>query len=112
MKDEKKVEDSFEGEQVLSIKKADEKFSFWKPKKVGEILEGKLTAIAEGRFGKVLKISTRKGTIAIAVNAFLEDIDFTQYADERLRFEFKGVVGRGCRLFDVSRVLDKDAVPF
>lgn len=115
MKKEKTQEEEFEGEEVLSIKRSDEKLIFWKPKKVGESVEGILTSISQGRFGKVLKLSSKKGVVAVNVNAFLEDIDFTQYADERLKFVYKGVIGkRDCRVFDVVllRSKSKDEVPF
>jgi len=116
-KDEKEKTDpkekEFKKEQVLKIKGSDEKPSYWKPIKVGEKVEGKLIAISDGNFGQVLKISTRKGVVGINVGEFLKDIDFTQYAEMSLRFTFKGTVGkRGCRVFDVDRVLEKDEVPF
>ena len=108
-----KVEKEFEKEEVLSIKKSDEMPEYWKPVKVGDKVEGKLVAISEGSFGKVLKISTRKGVVGINVGTFLEDIDFTEYQNMGLRFTYKGKVGkRGCRVFDVDRVLGKDEVPF
>ena len=109
----KKVEKEFEKESVLSIKKSDEMPEYWKPTKAGEKIEGKLIAISEGGFGKVLKIQTRKGTVGINVGTFLEDIDFTEFQNMGLRFTYKGKVGsRGCRVFDVDRVLEKDEVPF
>jgi len=116
-KDEKEKTDpkekEFEKESVLSIKKSDEMPEYWKPTKPGEKIEGKLVAISAGNFGKVLKISTRKGTVGINVGTFLEDIDFTEFQNMDLRFTFKGKVGkRGCRVFDVDRVLKDDDVPF
>lgn len=103
----------FEKESVLSIKKSDEMPDYWKPVKVGEKIEGKLVAISTGGFGKVLKISTRKGIVGINVGTFLEDIDFIEYQEQKLRFTYKGKVGkRGCRVFDVDRVVEKDEVPF
>ena len=93
---EKKDEKDFTG--ITSIKRSDEKPEFWKPKKVGEVVEGKLVAITEGKFGKVLRIATKGQTVSIAVNFHLADIDFTQYADQVLRFTFKKKVGRGGRL--------------
>jgi len=115
MTKKEKVQEEILEEEVLQIKSSDEKPTFWKPKKVGESVEGRLTSIQDGRFGKVLKISTRKGTVGINVNVFLEDIDFQQYADEKLRFVYKGVIGkRGCRVFDVVllRSKSKEEVPF
>lgn len=110
MTDEKKEKDEFKGETVLKIKRSDEKLKFWKPKKIGEIVEGKLITITEGRFGKVLKLSSKKEVVAINVNVFLEDIDFTQYADEILKFKYKGVIGeRGCRVYDVSCIKSKSS---
>ena len=103
----------FKKEEVLKIKGSEEKPEYWKPTKVGEKVEGKLIAISDGNFGQVLKISTKKGTVGINVGEFLKDIDFTQYAEMVLRFTFKGTVGkRGCRVFDVDRVLKEDEVPF
>ena len=109
-----KVEKELEKEDVLKIKGSDEKPSYWKPTKVGDKVEGKLIGIVEGGFGKVLKISTRKsGVVGINVGTFLADIDFIEYQDMFLRFIFKGKVGkRGCQVFDVERVLQKDEVPF
>ena len=103
-----KDEKDFTG--ITSIKRSDEKPEFWKPKKVGEVVEGKLTAIIEGKFGKVLRIATGKKTVSITVNFHLADIDFTQYADKMLRFTFKEEVGRGGRLYDVDLVGEE--VPF
>lgn len=102
-----------ENESVIPIKGSDEKLTYWKPTKVGDKVEGKLVGIHDGNFGKVLKLSGRKGVVGINVNSFLEDIDFTQFAEQKLRFTFKGKVGkRGLRVFDVDRVLEKDEVPF
>ena len=97
---------------ITSIKRSDEKPEFWKPKKVGEIVEGRLVAIIEGKFGKVLRIATKKGTVSITVNFFLADVDFSQYADQVLKFTFKGEVGRGGRVYDVDLVQSKEEVPF
>lgn len=106
-------EKEFEKEEVLSIKKSDEMPSYWKPTKVGEKIEGKLVAIEEGNFGKVLKLRSRKEVVGINVGTFLADIDFTEYQEQNLRFTYRGKVGkRGCRVFDVDRVLEKDGVPF
>jgi len=108
-----KVEKEFEKEEVLSIKKSDEMPEYWKPVKPGDKIEGKLVAITDGNFGKVLKLKTRKGVFGINVGTFLEDIDFTEFQNMGLRFMYKGKVGkRGCRVFDVDRVLEKDEVPF
>lgn len=114
-KTDEKLKKEFEGkdEKVLSIKKSDEKQVFWKPVKVGEKIEGKLVGIVAGGFGDVLKLKTKKGVVGVNVNQFLKDIDFTEYADEVLRFTFQGKVGkRGLLVFDVERVLAKDEVPF
>ena len=106
-------EKEFKKEEVLSIKKSDEMPDYWKPTKVGEKVEGKLVAIEEGNFGKVLKLRSRKGVIGINVGTFLADIDFVEYQDMTLRFTYLGKVGKmGCRVFDVDRVLKKDEVPF
>jgi len=108
-----KVEKEFEKESVLSIKKSDEMPEYWKPTKVGEKVEGKLVAIEEGNFGKVLKLRQRKGVIGINVGTFLADIDFVEFQEQTLRFTYLGKVGkRGCRVFDVDRVLEKDEVPY
>ena len=96
--------------QGVSIKKHDEKPAFWKPKKVGEAVEGRLVAIIEGKYGEVLRISTGKGTVSITVNFFLADIDFQKYVGQALRFTFKGEVGRKGRVYDVDKVADE--VPF
>ena len=116
-KDEKEKTDpkekEFEKEEVLSIKKSDEKPTYWKPEKPGEKIEGKLVAIEEGNFGKVLKVRTRKGVFGINVGTFLADIDFVEFQEQNLRFTYKGKVGkRGLLVFDVDRVPEKDEVPF
>lgn len=112
-KTDEKLKEELEKEQVLSIKKSDEMPVYWKPVKPGEKIEGKLVAIDEGNFGKVLKVRTRKGVFGINVGTFLADIDFVEYQEQNLRFTYKGKVGkRGCRVFDVDRVLEKDEVPF
>ncbi len=107
------LEKDMEKGVILKIKGSDEKPTYWKPEKVGEKVEGKLIGISDGNFGKVLKIATRKGTVGINVGDFLASIDFVQYADLKLRFTYRGTVGkRGMRVFDVDQVLDKDEVPF
>ena len=116
-KDEKEKTDvkekDVEKESVLSIKKSDEMPTYWKPTKPGEKIEGKLVAIEEGNFGKVLKLRSKKEVIGINVGTFLADIDFVEFQNMGLRFTYKGKVGkRGCRVFDVDRVLEKDEVPF
>lgn len=116
-KDSKATEEklsSSKAPEILKIKGSDEKPTYWKPEKPGQFLEGKLVAITEGNFGKVLKISTKKaGVVGVNVGAFLADIDFTEYQEMNLRFTFKGKVGsRGCRVFDVDRVLLDGEAPF
>lgn len=101
------------GDKVTRIKGSEEKPKFWKPTKKGEVLEGRLISIADGGFGKVLKISTKKGAVGVNVSTFLEDIDFQDYAEETLRFTFKGLVGkRDCKTFDVEHIEKEDEVPF
>lgn len=96
---------------IISIKRSDEKPEFWKPTKLGEKIEGRLVAIIEGKFGKVLRVSTKKGMVSITQNFFLADVDFSQYADLVLRFTFKGEVGeRKGRVYDVDLVGEE--VPF
>ncbi len=101
------------GQKPLSIKRSDEKQVFFKPVKSGEKLEGKLVGITDGGFGKVLKLKTKKGVVGVNVGEFLSDIDFADYAEQVLRFTYKGTVGkRGMRIFDVDVILGKDEVPF
>ena len=97
-------------EERILIKGPGQKANFWKPKTIGEVQIGKLTAIVNGKFGNSLKIASPSGTVTIPVNVFLEDIDWTLFKGKTLSFEFTGVYGRGCRLYCVHEIREK--VPF
>lgn len=93
------------------IKSSDEKMQLWKPKKVGETVEGKLIRISDTQFGKVLRIKEKKRIISVPVSTFLEEIDFIEYVNENIKFVFKGIAGRNMRTFDVFH-LEAEEVPF
>lgn len=101
-----------EGEEIL-IKASSEKLKFWRPTKIGDSVQGKLVAISEGNFGKMLKLKTQKGIIGVNIGAFLEDIDFIELQEQEIKFSFAGTVGkRGMKIYDVSVLKPKDEVPF
>lgn len=98
-----------EGKKVL-IKAPGQKANFWKPKAVGELIVGKLMAITLGKYGATLRVAAPTGTVSIPVNVYLEDVDWNPYKGKVLSFEFKGLYGRGCRLYEVNEI--QEDVPF
>jgi len=100
------------GGKLHLIKSSDEKMHLWKPTKVGETVEGKLIRISESQFGKVLRIRTKKGVQSVPVSTFLEEIDWEEFANEIIRFTFKGVAGRNMKLFDVFHIKPEEELPF
>jgi len=101
-------------ERIL-IKAPGEKANFWKPRGVGETIVGKLMAIKSGKYGQSLRLATPTGSVSVAVNVFLEDVDWTPYKGKVLSFEFKGEhkgsYGKGCRLYEVNEIREEE-VPF
>jgi len=93
----------------ILIKSSSEKLKFWKPTNIGDNVQGKLIAIQEGNFGKVLKLKTQKGIIGVNVSAYLEDIDFLDFSEQVIKFTFTGKKGkRGMRVFNVVLIPSKD----
>ena len=88
-------------EQVIVDPKA--KPNFWKPKKEGEEIIGKLTGIVTTGYGDTLQVSTASGLVVIPVSTTLSRVDWTLYRGKVLYFRYEGVTGkRNCRLFRVS----------
>jgi hypothetical protein len=75
--------------------------NFWKPKKVGEEVVGKLTTIVKTKFGDTLSLITSSGLVVIPISTALARVDFVSYRGRSLYFRYEGTVGRNCRLFKV-----------
>lgn len=98
---EKSVDDDFEEEEL--IKEPGSGMEMWKPEKEGEKVVGKLLAISQTRFNKILRISTElDGVISVPISTFLEDVDFDRLVGEKISIQYTGKAGRNCRLFKVS----------
>ena len=88
-------------EQVIIDPKA--KPNFWKPKKEGEEIIGKLTGIVTTGYGDTLQVSTASGLVVIPVSTTLSRVDWSLYKGRSLYFRYEGTAGkRNCRLFKVS----------
>ena len=85
----------------------DDKPNFWKPEKIGDFVEGKLSGVYEGRNGKILQIEPELGeAVQVGVSTQLARVYWEELIGETVRITFTGTAPSRfktpTRLFDVD----------
>lgn len=91
-KTDKSLPAALGGEEVLVD--PDAKANFWKPKKEGEVVTGKLMTKSTTQYGEVLNVETANGLVQIPVSVVLKKVDWDKYIGRKIFFQYKGTQKR------------------
>ena len=90
--------------------------TFWTPTKVGEKIRGTFLNMGSSQYGRVFKLQTADGVIAVPDSSVLADLDLSPHKGKLVEFSYLGKIkaksGREYKNFSVDLVEDTDEAPF